>query len=130
MVDMIRSGLAWLTGQLAAHAAQTVTYARGYDQVDVPATLGAKLLRLDDGMGGIRLEWTDMDFLIPAADLNFEGAMVTPERGDLVHVTVGYDVETYEVRPFGSEPCWRWSDPNHSMIRVHTKRVSTELYYA
>ena len=129
MADVLKDGLAWLTGKLREYAAQTVTYSRGTDSVDVPATFGKKLLKIDDGMGGIRVEWTDMDFLIPAADLVLNGSPVIPQRGDLIHITEAYDTQTFEVLPFGSEPAWRWSDPHQSMLRIHTKRVNLEAFY-
>lgn len=137
--NLLRTGLAWLTGQLKTNASEAIVYARGYDSVECRATLGSKLLKLDDGMGGFRMEWTDLDFLIPAADLNFDGFPVIPERGDLVHLTVapmnpsfndGMDnVQTFEVVPYGgTEAVWRWADPHQSMMRVHTKYIDTELY--
>lgn len=128
--DILKDGLAWLTRQLSTYAAETVTYTRGYDSVDVPAVFGKKLLKIDDGMGGIRVEWTDMDFLIPADSLRFGGDLVTPQRGDLIHITAPYDVQTFEVLPFGSEPAWRWSDPHQSMYRIHTKRINLAAFYA
>lgn len=128
MADMLRDGLAFLTSQLAAHASQTVTYARGYDAVDVPATFGQKLLKLDDGFGGIRMEWTDMDFLIPAISLDFGDGPIIPARGDLIYIEQGADVQTFEVFPFGNEPPWRWSDPHQSLLRIHTKYINTDAY--
>lgn len=126
MPDMLATGLAWLTGQLKANASQTVTYTRGNLGVDVQATFGKKLLKLDDGFGGIRMEWTDIDFLIPAADLSFDGLSILPSRGDLIFVTVGYQVQTYQVFPYGTDPAWRWSDPGQTMMRIHAKYVSGE----
>lgn len=135
MGDLLKDGLAWLTGQLQAHAAQTVTYRRGTNTVVVQATYGAKLLKLSDEFG-VHLEWTDLDFCIPAEDLVLNGARITPQRGDEVLITVGgadaYDtesVERFEVFPFGStEAPWRWADPHRSMIRVHTKHIGSEPY--
>ena len=128
MADLLRDGLAFLTKQLKAYASVSIVYARGYDSVDVQATLGNKLLKLDDGFGGIRMEWTDLDLLIPAADLTFAygGDPITPERGDLVYLTQGHQVQVYEVFPFGNEPPWRWADPHQSMYRIHAKWINTE----
>jgi hypothetical protein len=118
MPNMLRDGLAWLTGQLRDYASEVVT-----------ATFGAKLLQLDDGSGGIRVEYTDLDFCIPADQLDFGAGRFTPERGDLIDVTMPYDTQTFEVFPFGSDPPWRWSDPHQSMVRVHTKHIDTEQFY-
>ncbi len=128
MGDILKDGLAFLTAQLKANASQTVTYARGLSSVDVQATFGKKLLKLDDGLGGIRMEWTDMDFLIPAADLKFGSNPITPERGDLIYLTEPYDVQVFEVMPYGSDPAWMWSDPHQSMYRIHAKFIDDEPY--
>ncbi len=125
MGDIIKTGLAWLTGQLRAHAATLVTYERGYDSVDVLATFGPKLLKLDDGQGGVVMEWTDMDFLIRSTDLDFGDGPVEPERGDLITVSTAQDHQTFEASPYGGEPVYRYVDPHQSMIRIHAKRVAT-----
>lgn len=125
MADIMANGLAWLTQQLKANASQTVVYARGPNSVSVQTTFGKKLLRLDDGFGGLRVQWTDMDFLIAAADLTFDGVTpITPHRGDFIYLTQGTDVQTFEVFPFGNEPPWRFSDPYQLMYRIHAKYVA------
>ena len=40
MADLLSSGLSFLADQLQAHAATTVTYRRGVQQVSLPATIG------------------------------------------------------------------------------------------
>ena len=127
MSNLLKTGLAWLTSQLRTHAAETVTYVRGYDSLDVPATFGKKLLRLSDEYG-IRVEWTDMDFLIAADDLVIGGERITPERGDIIQIAMAYDDQAFEVQPFGSEPAWRWADPHQSMMRIHTKRIDLSQF--
>jgi hypothetical protein len=128
VTDRLKTGLAWLTTKMGAHASQRVTYLVGNDAIEVSATLGPKLLKLDDGLGGVRMEWTDMDFLIPAVDLVLDGQPITPARGHKVLVTAGESVETYEVLPYGSEPAWRWADPHQSMFRIHGKNIDDEPY--
>lgn len=124
--DVMARGMAWLTGQLQAHASQPVVYQRGNAKVALCATFGRKLLKLDDGEGGIRMEWTDRDFLIPAASLVIGGGAVLPKRGDLVRVAAGAEVLVYEVGAPGGEPPWTWSDPFRRMLRIHAKQVGTE----
>ena len=83
MANLLKDGLAFLTTQMQQYASEPVTYTRGVDSVLVLAVFGRKLLKLDDGMGGTRLEWTDLDFLI-AADADFaftDGPPITPARG-------------------------------------------------
>lgn len=121
--------MAWLAEQLRAHASETVTYTRGAESIEVPAVLGRKLLRIADETG-IRVEWTDMDFLIGADDLVINGERVEPARGDVVQVADVYDTISFEVRPFGDEPAWRWADPHKSMYRIHAKHIDTDQFYA
>jgi len=127
---MLAEALAFLTEQLSANVSQLVTYARDDRSVDVPATLGRKVLKVDDGAGGIRIMWTDMDFLIPAASLILPGDTepLTPAEGDQVFIVMPYDVQRFEVFPFGNEPPWRWSDPKQTMLRVHTKYIDAEQF--
>jgi hypothetical protein len=126
MADLIQSGLAWLAGQLAAHAAQSVTYARANTTATVNATLGRKLLQLADVDGGIRMEWTDLSLVVPVAELVLAAVAVTPARGDKITITdtAAHKSRTYQVEPYGDEPPWTWADPYHSLVRIHTKFLS------
>jgi hypothetical protein len=126
MPDLLRTGSDWLAEMLKEHASRPVAYRRGADEVTVQATIGRTLLKLDDGYGGVRMEWTDRDFLIHAADLVLNGVAVLPERGDLIRETQGGKVIVYEVMAPGKEPAWRWSDVFHKVLRVHAKQVGVE----
>jgi len=126
MPDLLQTGLTWLADQLKAHASRAVIYERTGEQVTVQATLGRTLLKLDDGYGGVRMEWTDRDFLIQAADLVLAGNPVLPERGDRIRETVGAKVYVFEVLAPGKEPPWRWSDPFRKTLRIHTKEIAVE----
>lgn len=126
--DMLEWGLTAMSATMKAVASQSVTYARGLDSVDVRATYGKKLLKLSDGQGGTRMEWTDMDFLIDAADLVLGGESIEPARGDAIYLIAGDVVQQFEVAPYGDEPPWRWSDPYHLKYRIHAKHVADEPY--
>lgn len=126
MPDLLQTGSDWLADQLKTHASRPVVYRRGAQQLAVQATIGRTLLKLDDGYGGVRMEWTDRDFLIPAADLVIGGNSVLPERGDMIRETQGGTVFVYEVMAPGKEPAWRWSDVFRKVLRIHTKQVGIE----
>jgi hypothetical protein len=126
MPDLLQTGSDWLADQLKTHASRPVVYRRGLLQVTVQATVGRTLLKLDDGYGGVRMEWTDRDFLVQAADLVLTGAAALPERGDVIRETVGAKTYVYEVMAPGKQPAWRWSDPYRKLLRIHTKQVGTE----
>jgi hypothetical protein len=126
MPDVLRNGSDWLADQLKTHASRPLVYRRGTQQVTVQATVGRTLLKLDDGYGGVRMEWTDRDFLIHAADLVLAGNPTLPERGDVIRETQGGRTFVYEVMAPGKEPAWRWSDVFRKVLRIHTKQVGTE----
>ncbi|GIW56319.1 MAG: hypothetical protein KatS3mg082_2723 [Nitrospiraceae bacterium] len=126
MPDLLQSGSDWLADQLKTHVSREVVYQRGAQQVAVQATIGRTLLKLDDGYGGVRLEWTDRDFLIHTADLALAGTAVLPERGDQIRETAGTQTVIYEVMAPGKEPVWRWSDGYRKLLRIHTKQIGVE----
>jgi hypothetical protein len=126
MPDLLQTGSDWLADKLKTHVSRQVVYRRGALEVAVLATVGWTLLKLDDGYGGVRMEWTDRDFLIQAADLVLGGSPALPERGDLIRETQGTKTFIYEVMAPGKEPPWRWSDVYRKLLRIHTKQVGTE----
>lgn len=123
---MLAWGMRWLSGELQAHAASPVVYSRADLSVALVATYGQTKLRLADEFGAIRIEWTDRDFIVPAAKLKLGGVVILPRRGDLVTVNDGANVTTYEVLATGDEPPWRWCDPFRTMVRIYTKRIKSE----
>ena len=60
------------------------------------------------------------DYLILVADLAAGGITGEPTPGDLI---IEADDRTFEVQDIAGEPCWRWSDPYHKTLRIHTKAV-------
>jgi hypothetical protein len=126
VADLLQHGSDWLADKLKEHASRTVVYQRGSDEVELQATIGRTLLKLDDGYGGVRMEWTDRDYLIQAADLVLAGAPTLPERGDRIRETQGTTVFVFEVMAPGGEPPWRWSDVFRKLLRIHAKQVGVE----
>ena len=126
MPDLLRDGQAWLADQLNEHVAANIVYRRGGEEVAVRATIGRTLLKLEDVHGGVRMVWTDRDFLVRAADLALGGSPAQPQRGDQIREIVGVETLVYEVLAPGDEPPWRWADPHRQMLRIHTKQIATE----
>jgi len=126
MADMLRAGQEWLANQLKAHASITVVYLRGVNQTSVTAIIGRTLMKIEDGYGGVHLQWTDRDFLVPPEELVLADSQVLPERGDTIRETDNGKVYIYEVNAPGSEPPWRWSDPHRRLLRIHTKQIGIE----
>lgn len=71
------------------------------------------------------LEWSDRDYLIPAAALVIGAVQVLPQRGDRLAETLNGATQTFEiVTPDNGERAWRFADPQNTLLRVHVKRVS------
>lgn len=115
MGDLLRQGSQWLEQMRTSHCSSPATYQRGEMSLPVNATFGRSEAEVDDG-SGLRVVTAMADFLIAAAELESFGS---PQAGDRI-VT---EEATFEVLPWGSEPCWRWSDPFHQTYRIHTKEL-------
>ncbi len=109
MGDLLAQGAAWLEQQRTKHLTSTVTYVRGEFEFAVPATIGRKKYEADDGHV-VRVEFTDRDFLILAADLVLDGQATEPQRGDLIRE----GNREFEVLD------WRYSDPYRQTLRITT----------
>jgi hypothetical protein len=121
--NLLEQSAAWLADQRDTHLSSSVTYQRGGDSVQVPATTGQTVFRFDDAAGGTA-RYVSRDFLVRVADLVINGEAIEPRRGDQVIETSGGKVYTHEVMPFGSdEPEWRYSDPQRTTYRIHTKLI-------
>lgn len=126
MAGLLEQASAWLEGQRTKHLTRSVTYRRGAQSVeDLPATIGKTTFELDDGDGAV-IRSESRDYLVLAADLVLGGAQILPQRGDSIVETLGGKQLVYEVLAPGNEPIWRWSDPYHQTLRIHTKQVEEE----
>ena len=102
--------------QMAALAHPVVYFHRSAEGKAVYAVVGKTNFRLADDYGrAMRL--VTRDFIVPAEQLATE-----PEPGDIVNE----DGREYEVLSPGGEPCWRWSDPQRTARRIHTKQIGGE----
>ena len=101
-----------------------IAYSRGSTSLPFVATYGRALESADDALmrGTDRLEFSDRDFLFPAASL---GSLGEPSDGDLVTIADGGREQgcVYEVMPIPGGRSFRSCDPQGIVIRVHTKLV-------
>ena len=116
MSNLLKRGSDWLEQQRKEHCSSQVEYRRDGQTYDVVATFGKTDLEVADE-SGLTVQSHVWDFLITAADLNFE-----PEAGDVIAA----NGRKYEVMDLGSEGCWRWSDPYRVTYRIHTKDVGED----
>jgi hypothetical protein len=125
-MDMLRKGSEWMQKTRTRIAAQTVAYVRGALSVDVSATVGTTIFRIEKSYG-IREHFESRDYLILAADLILGGNLASPQPGDHIKENMLGKIFTYEVMAPGGEPCWRYSDPYRQTFRIHTKLIAVEV---
>ncbi len=118
MADLLEQAAAWLDGQRMKFLSKTVTYCRGEASVDVQAAIGTTVFEVDDGYGVVE-RFESRDFLVTGADLT----LGLPQPGDTIRETQDGRVYVYQVMAPGQEPCWRYSDPYRTALRIHTKQV-------
>lgn len=122
MTDLLEQSSQWLADMHRTFRARTVTYGRGEQTAEITATVGKTLFRVDKGYG--LFEHTESrDYLVAVEDFTEFGE---PERGDQVRDVLNGQTEIFEVMAPGEEPHFRWSDPYHRMLRIHTKHVGTQ----
>jgi hypothetical protein len=122
MADLLGSGAAWLEAQRQRHLTRPIRYRRGGLEITAPATVGRTLFAYA-GAGGVLERVESRDYLIAVSDLPGLGA---PQRGDRILEERDGLQHTAEVLAPGREPPWRWSDPNRTCYRIHTKHLLTE----
>ena len=122
MADLLKTGSDWLHETQHQHASQQVICTRkgGAQQVAIYATLGRTEYELnDDYTGAVSAE--SVDFLVRNEDLPW-----TPEEGDQFQLAHDDGTTcTYEVMSIPGEGHYRYCDPYHKRLRIHTKRTAT-----
>ena len=122
MSNMLERGSQWLSDQIDQHAASNVLYRRGSQTVSLVAGKARSTYELIDANGMI-VNVEAHDFLITAKNLVLDGVKCLPEVGDRIIETLDGDFHAYEVMVFGTEKQYRFCDPYHHKLRVHTKFV-------
>jgi len=122
-VSDVDSAIAEAAAGLLAVAGTSVTYSRGASSVAVTGVPARSLFEVDNGVDELREQVESLDWLFEAADLVLASVTVTPQRGDKIAQAVGSETLTFEVLDIPNEGCYRWSDPQHTLIRVHARLV-------
>lgn len=125
MSDLLKAASLWLSGQMKTHASVAVVYRRGDATVDWDAVIGRTEFEIFDNETASLIKVESRDYIGSAAELVIEDVAVLPEAGDRIEETDADGVvRTYEVLPPAPRtPAWRYSDPYHERLRVHTKLV-------
>jgi hypothetical protein len=123
-VDIFDTAALWLTSQLQAHASRPIVYVRGPNQLALCATPGRSEAATLDFGEAFRVTYTDRDYLIPADRLRIGGAATLPRAGDLIREEIAGELHEFEVMAEAGIPPWRYSDPHHRLLRIHTKQIA------
>lgn len=121
MGDMLAEGNAWLEGKRREYMVQPIVYKRGTYELSLDATLGRTSGERADH-SGLSVRVTERDFLIAADELiDSLGMPLEPRQGDRIVVELNGVFEEFIVNPLQGDNAWVWSDPYHTVRRVHTK---------
>lgn len=121
-MNLLASGIASMHDDLAACAAEAVVFVQPGAvpgtpptdlRIETSALVGRTIFR-QVAASGVDIRTETRDFVFRSADLAVE-----PRRGDRIE----WGGRKWEVWGAGGEPAWRWSDPQHAALRVHTKIV-------
>ena len=125
-MSLMSRGMAWAAERGETACGVTVTYTRvSQTPVSLTVVIGdSRSIAIREGQSqpNVRIEFSDRDYLITYDALNAVG-FDPPQIGDRITETINGETVIYEVRKQGSEPAWRWSDPERTTYRVHCKRV-------
>jgi len=128
MANLLEQGSRWLSQQMKSHAGSEVTYRRGAVSVTLTAVIGRTDFEVIEQETASLVRALSRDYLIDAVDLVLASAQVLPERGDTIEeVSQDNKRRTYEVAsPAPRTAHYKWSDPHHEKLRIHTKLVKVE----
>ena len=114
---MMEEAAEWLRSQTMGSLSVQVTYrTKAGASIPLRAVVGSTEYRVEDE-GGVFVKAESRDFIVSAEELEAE-----PSRGD----SIVWKDTVYEVLAPDGSPCWRWSDPFHRMMRIHTKEAGPE----
>lgn len=126
MANRFLAGMERLKQHMQNRAAVSVIYHKvsGVTDTAIPLTtwVGNTLFKVLDREGQ-RLEWGDRDYLIPVEALVDGVTPFLPAKGHYIVEIVNGVTIRYELSAPEKEPVWRYSDPQHLVYRIHTKKV-------
>lgn len=123
--DILQKGAVFLEGQRHKHMTRFVRYFRGVQSVTVRSTIGRSDFEQEDQFGVVH-RTQSRDFLIRSVDLVLDGVQTLPQQGDRIVEATDDPTLLYEVMSSGSEPPYRYSDPERITLRIHTKFIGPE----
>lgn len=121
MPNFMQWGNAWLAQQRKQFAGESVSYERGNCSVTggITATRGQTSFETEDSEGFV-VRAHSIDWLFLASDLVLEGLTLLPEVRDFI---TDSDGKIYQVLQLPGGAHYKFSDPQQTMLRVHTRFV-------
>lgn len=112
-----------IANKLLTSDGQSIIVVRGTDHCEIDlAVLAHGVVEVDRGDGLVTL-WKSDDFLVRSEDYIFAGEQSRPQSGDVIQRLVGGTLFQHEVCGPTSEDCFRYCDPQRTLMRVHTRLV-------
>jgi hypothetical protein len=105
-------------------AGATVAYRRGDKTIDCLDAIPTQETYTVADEQGILQEIHSRDYLVDAANLVINKAVVEPRVGDRITETIDGQDMVFEVFPIEKQRCFRYRDASRATIRIHTKRVA------
>lgn len=127
MATPLQNGIDQGLASIRTIGGQTVTYARGpYKNQAIIGVRGSSKIETADADGASIIA-RGVDWLFKTADLKLPNPrnvsqlkLITPQQGDRITTASG---EIYEVQSVGGDAPSRYSDPEGTHTRCHTRRV-------
>ena len=113
MKSLYRTGLEWLSEQVAKSASDEIRYLSAAGEKTLLAAYGRTEHETADDYG-VKTGASVIDFIIRFKEL---GAL--PQLGDRILT----EESEFEVLELNSEGCWRWCDPYQIRLRIHTTQI-------
>jgi hypothetical protein len=124
MADLLRTGAAWLAGQLKKSAGTLCAYKRGANTAQLTASISRSTFEAQ-GQNGVIEAWESRDYLVPVAELPYG----EPRRGDVIVEEIDGVATFYEVTAPRGVPVFHWADAFQAVIRIHTKQINRDITY-
>lgn len=128
-MSLVEDAMEELRDVLGTEAAVSIVYHRpqGSGELTVSITncwVGQTRFRTNEGRFS-RLDFSDRDYLIPVDLLILDGELVQPKENDWIEQIInGKPSQQFNLIAPEGEPVWRYSDPQETIYRCHTKKMN------
>jgi hypothetical protein len=110
-----------LNQRLKDRVGKQIIYHAGNNSINITTVIGRTAFRIRD-WNVSRLLWSDRDYFVNVDDLVINGVKIQPARGHWFEEITPQSTETFEVSAPDGEQTWRYSDPEQTVYRIHTKK--------